>query len=180
MTQRRAHHDTAGLSPWFNSPQPRTPPTYGPGGDFACRYRWGTHEHTTNKSCETPPAPGPPGEQPIALTVCTRCPTLHPGPGMCPNCQAASDKQRRPHGSPYGTQAHRSFRETVLAHQPICTLCHVAPSNVADHYPTERRDLIDQGLNPNDPQYGRGLCKPCHDRHTARATPGGWNQRDTP
>lgn len=38
---------------------------------------------------------------------------------------------------------------------------------MADHYPTDRRDLVKMGLNPNDPKYGRGLCERCHNRYTA-------------
>jgi 5-methylcytosine-specific restriction protein A len=51
----------------------------------------------------------------------------------------------------------------------------VAFATVADHYPLSRKELIDAGLDPNDPQHGRGLCKPCHDRETAQNQPGGWN-----
>jgi 5-methylcytosine-specific restriction protein A len=50
----------------------------------------------------------------------------------------------------------------------------VAISTVADHWPLSRRELEDQGLDPNDPQHGRGLCKHCHDMETARNQPGGW------
>ena len=57
---------------------------------------------------------------------------------------------------------------------PICVLCDVALSTVADHYPLSRKELIDQGLNPNDPMHGRGLDKLCHDRSTAVEQPGGW------
>lgn len=116
----------------------------------------------------------------MAGRLCTTCPTIIPkGTGTrCKPCTKAADKARRPNGSPYGTKAHRlGFRETVLARDPICTLCMAAPSTVADHYPHERRDMPDLGLNPNDPNHGRGLCKPCHDRHTANTTPGGWNNR---
>ncbi|WP_284294541.1 hypothetical protein [Luteimicrobium album] len=49
-----------------------------------------------------------------------------------------------------------------------------ARATVADHYPTERRDLVDMGLDPDDPARGRGLCKPCHDKKTARTMPGGF------
>jgi 5-methylcytosine-specific restriction protein A len=45
----------------------------------------------------------------------------------------------------------------------------------ADHWPLSRRQLAAQGMNPNDPKHGRGLCTPCHSRETARDQPGGWN-----
>lgn len=41
----------------------------------------------------------------------------------------------------------------------------------------ERTELIERGLNPNDPKYGRGLCKPDHDSQTATNHPAGWNDR---
>jgi 5-methylcytosine-specific restriction protein A len=102
---------------------------------------------------------------------------------MCPACKAESDKRRRPGGNPYSTPGHLDFREQVLAKNPRC----VCPgdcgnhdgwcgqiSTIADHHPTERRDLITMGLNPDDPAHGRGLCKPCHDAHTAHTSPGGF------
>ncbi|HEY9250797.1 MAG TPA: hypothetical protein VIO38_16770, partial [Rariglobus sp.] len=100
-------------------------------------------------------------ERDMAWRVCSTpgCGKLHQRTGRCPDCRTQADKARRPHGSPYGTSGHRGFREQVLARDPICTLCLAARSTVADHYPTERRDLVAQGLDPNDPQYGRGLCK---------------------
>lgn len=116
----------------------------------------------------------------MGYRVCSNpgCPTLHPGTGRCPTCRAAADKQRRPQGNPYRTAGHHAFREAVLLRDPYCVECKVAWSTIADHYPIERRDLVELGLDPNDPVRGRGLCKPCHDRHTARTSPGGWNKRD--
>lgn len=67
------------------------------------------------------------------------------------------------------------FREGVLARDPICKVCRRAPSTVADHFPLSRRELVAAGLDADDPERGRGLCKPCHDRETARLQPGGWN-----
>jgi len=63
----------------------------------------------------------------------------------------------------------------VLDRDPICVLCRLAASTVADHYPRSRRELIAAGDDPNDPACGRGLCKRCHDRSTAREQPGGWH-----
>lgn len=53
-------------------------------------------------------------------------------------------------------------------------ICRKAWATVADHHPLSRKQLIDAGLNPDDPNAGRGLCKPCHDRETATNQPGGW------
>ena len=64
---------------------------------------------------------------------------------------------------------------------PGCGSCSGTPcgalSTEADHYPLSRRELVEQGLNPNLAEHGRGLCKPCHSSHTAQAQPGGWNRR---
>lgn len=117
---------------------------------------------------------------PRALTVCSSfgCTAKIPqGQGRCSTCKANADKARRPEGNPYATKGHQRFRREVLDRDPICVLCELRASTVADHYPTERRDLVDQGLDPDDPDYGRGLCAPCHAAETAERTPGGWNER---
>lgn len=114
---------------------------------------------------------------PKALRVCSvpSCPELTSG-GRCDQHRRQADRVRGTTTERgYSTPGHRRFREAVLARQPICVLCHRARSTVADHYPLSRRDLIAAGLDPNDPQHGRGLCKPCHDSSTARLQPGGWN-----
>lgn len=122
-----------------------------------------------------------------AWSICPRCPEPVPKPGPCPACRTKADQDRRPNGNPYNTTAHRlGFREEVLAKHPFCVCtgdcgkhsnrC-ASRSTVADHHPIERRDLELQGLDPNDPDHGRGLCKPCHDGHTARTSPGGWATR---
>lgn len=115
-----------------------------------------------------------------ALSVCSEpdCPNLSTG-GLCDECRAArrqcSDHRR---GSAqergYDREHERRFRAAVLERDPMCVECMARPSTVADHYPLSRRELVEQGLDPNDPNHGRGLCKPCHDRHTARAQPGGF------
>jgi len=75
----------------------------------------------------------------------------------------------------YGSSGHRRFRAAVLNRDPICVLCQVREATVADHYPHSRKELLELGLNPNDPQYGRGLDKRCHDQETAIHQRGGWN-----
>lgn len=124
----------------------------------------------------------------MGLRVCSTpgCPNLHDGAGRCPPCKAQAEQDRRPDGNPYRTPGHQRFREHVLARNPrcVCTgecgrhdgVCG-AIATVADHHPLERRDLVAAGLDPNDPQRGRGVCKPCHDAKTARTSPGGWNNR---
>jgi len=85
-------------------------------------------------------------------------------------------------------KAHNTlFRPAVLARDPICVCDQPGrhghaqrcgrPSEHADHYPRSRRELVDLGLDPNDPAFGRGLCQRCHSGETARHQPGGWNAR---
>jgi hypothetical protein len=115
----------------------------------------------------------------MAWRVCPTpgCPNLVEHAGRCKTCKAKADKTRRPDGNPYQTAGHQAFREAVLARDPICVVCLSARATVADHYPIDRVDLVAQGLDPNDPARGRGLCKHCHDRHTAATKPSGWNER---
>lgn len=108
-----------------------------------------------------------------------RCPTrelIPKGKSRCASCSGQADVNRRPEGNPYKTAGHRHFRDQVLARDPVCVICRVVKSTDADHYPIDRRELVRRGLNPNDPQYGRGLCHACHARATAEHQPGGWNQ----
>lgn len=113
-----------------------------------------------------------------SLHVCSRpgCPNLT-ATGRCAPCRATAEQAR---GSPrqrgYDTAHESRFRAPVLARDPVCVLCHQAPARHADHWPHDRRELIRLSLDPNDPQYGRGLCQRCHARETAREQPGGWNR----
>lgn len=113
------------------------------------------------------------------MSVCSTvgCPEVTKG-GRCDGCKAKAEKQRRPDGNPYNSTQHRKvFRTKVLDKDPICVVCRVKRSTVADHYPLSRRELVRLKLDPNDPDRGRGVCKPCHDRETAQHQPGGWNAR---
>lgn len=106
------------------------------------------------------------------------CPVLvDKGVRLCDACTREAERLR---GSPtargYGRRHRRTFREGVLARDPICVLCHRRPATDADHYPRSRRELAAAGLDPNDPQYGRGLCHPCHSSETAAHQPGGFRQ----
>lgn len=115
----------------------------------------------------------------MALKVCSvkGCPTLTDA-GRCTEHRRTADQARRADGNPYSSVGHLRFRYVVLAMNPICVLCRTARATVADHYPLSRRELIRRGLDPNDPQHGRGLCKRCHDTETAQHQPGGWNAGD--
>lgn len=113
------------------------------------------------------------------MRVCSvaGCPTIYEGTtSRCPTHTRQADKGRgtaRERG--YATRGHQHFRNQTLSRDPICTLCFLRESSVADHYPLSRRELIEQGMNPNDPQHGRGLCSSCHNKETAQNQPGGWN-----
>jgi 5-methylcytosine-specific restriction protein A len=105
------------------------------------------------------------------------CPTVHNNAGS--RCDIHESSAKRSHWDrtkAYNTKGHRiRFRAAVLRRDPICVLCQVRESREADHHPRSRTELIELGLDPNDPQYGRGLCTPCHSKETALHQPGGWN-----
>lgn len=114
------------------------------------------------------------------------CPGITTG-SRCPDCTGQAE-QRRGSSTDRGYDArHRHrFRQLVLDRDPTCTcrdkrhrhhagrLC-FAVATVADHHPLSRRQLLARGLDPNDPDRGRGLCEPCHNAETAQHQPGGWN-----
>lgn len=107
--------------------------------------------------------------------------------GRCADCVAAGEQRRgsaRQRG--YGAGHEKRFRPGVLRRDPLCVCtderhghgpaCLIQAVH-ADHHPHGRDELIRLGLNPNDPQYGRGLCHSCHSKVTAEKQPGGWNIR---
>jgi len=107
------------------------------------------------------------------------CPEFSQG-GRCPEHRSEAEQRRgsaRQRG--YGKQHEQKFRPGVLAKDPTCVLCHAAPSKHADHWPLSRRDLEAQGLDPDDPKHGRGLCGSCHSKETANnpEQQGGWARR---
>lgn len=116
------------------------------------------------------------------------CPNITAG-GRCDDHRtAAADQRGTSTDRGYDARHRHRFRAAVLDRDPTCTcrnrqhrhhagrFCW-AVATVADHHPLSRRQLIDRGLDPNDPDRGRGLCKPCHDPETAQHQPGGWNAR---
>ncbi|MGW7359457.1 holin [Streptomyces sp. NPDC054802] len=106
--------------------------------------------------------------------------------GRCDSCRSEAEQRRgsaRQRG--YGRRHETRFRPGVLARDPNCVCTEQAhghgapcgaPSKHADHHPLSRRDLEQQGLDPDDPRHGRGLCVPCHSSETATHQPGGWNR----
>lgn len=133
---------------------------------------------------------GPP--MPRAKRICSTpgCPEVT-DTGRCEGCRREAERQRgtaRRRG--YDRRHERTFRRGVLAKDPLCvctdqtaTDAHrhgpacLLPSTVADHHPRDKRELRRLGLDEHDPAHGRGLCKGCHDHHTALTQPGGWHRR---
>lgn len=112
------------------------------------------------------------------LRICTvpGCPEYTTG-GRCDEHRREAEVRRgtaRQRG--YGRGHEQQFRPGVLARDPVCVLCKAAPSVHADHYPLSRRELVAAGLDPNDPEHGRGLCGRCHSSETATHQPGGWHR----
>ena len=118
-----------------------------------------------------------------ALRPCAtpRCPNLVPaGTTRCDNCETTAQADYRSRRDPftnahYKSRGHARFRRRVLARDPVCVLCHDAVATDADHYPLSLKQLLEHGLDPNNPANGRGLCHSCHAKETARLQPGGWN-----
>jgi 5-methylcytosine-specific restriction protein A len=112
-----------------------------------------------------------------ALAICTvsGCPE-YTDTGRCDEHRRQAEQTRGTARQRGYDRAHETqFRATVLTRDPQCVLCGTAPSQHADHHPIDRRELVRQGLDPNDPKHGRGLCGPCHSTETAQHQPGGWN-----
>lgn len=99
--------------------------------------------------------------------------------GRCVRCDRTADRRRgTAYQRGYSSLGHKRFREGVLKRDPVCAIdgCE-EPSTDADHFPRGRDELIRQGMNPNDPAHGRGLCGTHHKQETARNQPGGFNLR---
>lgn len=116
------------------------------------------------------------------MRVCSvpGCPTIYPREegSRCRGCRRDADRRRGNSAERgYSSAGHLAFRDAVLRRDPVCVLCELRESTVADHYPRSRRQLVALGLNPNDASFGRGLCLPCHSAETARHQPGGWADR---
>lgn len=136
---------------------------------------------------------------PRALRVCScigcdahpgSCPELATG-GRCARCKLVAERRRGTSTQRGYGRAHRHrFRPGVLRRDPLCTCTDqtrtathhhsgqcLSPSTVADHHPRDKRELRRLGLDEHDPNCGRGLCKVCHDHHTATTQPGGFQLR---
>lgn len=118
----------------------------------------------------------------MGMRVCSvaGCPAIYEDTeSRCSSCKSVA-RAKRTDNAVYSSRGHRAFRAAVLERDPICVICNAAEATVADHYPMGRRELVEYGADPNDPDYGRGLCHRCHSTETANNPEqrGGWNRRD--
>jgi 5-methylcytosine-specific restriction enzyme A len=98
---------------------------------------------------------------------CLQCGAPVVRAGKCARHIRMTDRQRGSSSARgYGAEHRDRFRAGVLRRDDYtCVLCG-AEAKVADHFPLTRRELVAQGLDPNDPARGRALCQSCHSRHT--------------
>lgn len=71
----------------------------------------------------------------------------------------------------YKTPTWRATRRVILFRDPVCMLCHKAPSTIADHIIGARRYVAQHGDHYSyffDESNLQGACQPCHDAKTAK------------
>jgi 5-methylcytosine-specific restriction protein A len=94
------------------------------------------------------------------------CPNRATYRGRCP--QHATQKEQTRYNAAtrkwYSTEDWRILRLTVLAEQPVCMDCKVAPSVEVDHIVPHRGDYVLFWDRDNL----QGLCKQCHGRKTKK------------
>ena len=118
---------------------------------------------------------------PRALTTCSAGCGVVVESGRCDSCKRQAEQRRGSSASRgYGKRHRDRFRRAVLE-RDICCVLHRERgewvlATVADHWPLSRRELTERGLDPDDPERGRGLCHDCHSSETALNQPGGFNQ----
>ncbi|MFM9653559.1 holin [Streptomyces galilaeus] len=121
--------------------------------------------------------------RPCTTSSCPGAPVA--GSAKCADCLGRS-RRDRPSATAqgYGREHRARFRAGVLAKHPTCVCTEEehdhgspcgAPSEHADHWPVSKRELQSRGLDEHHPNYGRGLCHPCHSRETGKHQPAGWN-----
>lgn len=79
------------------------------------------------------------------------------------------DKQRRendPFRRLYNLALWKTIREAIRRRDPLCMICGIAASVIADHI-IPARIWVAQGGSFWDKKNLQGLCKECHDRKTA-------------
>ena len=124
---------------------------------------------------------------PRAMKTCSQpgCPEIVQS-GRCDSHKREAERTRGTASQRgYGHKHRTGFRAAVLRRDPLCRCTDdhrghcggLAASTDADHHPLDRRELERRGLDPNDPERGRGLCAACHRWSTSQAQPGGWHAR---
>jgi 5-methylcytosine-specific restriction protein A len=93
--------------------------------------------------------------------------------GKCKRHYLQADKARGTAAQRGYDRDHRElFRDPVLKRAAfVCAIdgCPM-PATVADHHPRTRKQIVAEGDDPNNPDYGRALCQRHHDQHTAAAS----------
>ncbi len=109
------------------------------------------------------------------------CPELTDG-RYCEKHQKEMDREynraSRPYKHLYNSSRWRRLRKHVLNKQPLCVECmkakRLTPATVVDHIKPHEGDSTlffdEENLQP--------LCKPCHDRKTAKKD-GRWGKKGT-
>lgn len=91
------------------------------------------------------------------------CPTLVRGRARCPE-HTVTREERNPKDKAqakfYGSTQWKAIRAGVKRNQPICGMCHRAPTTTAHHRDNDWRN--------NDPSNHQGACDPCHRKHSGR------------
>jgi len=118
-------------------------------------------------------------QQPCKTPGCHN-PARHKRP-TCTQCRTRTNRdQDTRRGNPtrrgYGRRHRERFRAGVLIRDRLCRICKRKEAVEADHYPLDRKTLVKMGLDADNPEYGRGLCKSCHAHETASIPEqrGGW------
>jgi 5-methylcytosine-specific restriction protein A len=71
----------------------------------------------------------------------------------------------------YRTPLWRSTRREILARDPFCEMCQQALSTIVHHIIAARKYINQHGGDESsfyDQENLQGVCKPCHDQHTAK------------
>jgi 5-methylcytosine-specific restriction enzyme A len=91
------------------------------------------------------------------------CGTLHTNQSYCDAHRPKAWRTKRTGPSPYGGDSWKIMRRMVLSEEPVCRICHQAPSTQVDHIePVARGGAWLERSNL------QGVCGPCHRRKTAR------------
>ena len=89
----------------------------------------------------------------------------------CPECGRISDQRRCPEhrtawsGAAYGKHFDAN-RKLLLARDPVCVYCNVAPSTTAHHDPSRRRLIAMKVKDPDGLEWLRAACASCHSGRT--------------